>query len=211
MNEGKQAYPLLWPAGWKRSVERKRSRFGHGYNVESKPSMAYATDEVLRELELMKAHSVVISSNIILRNDGFPRSGQPIPKDPGVAVYFKRKGKDQVLQCDTFDLPGCNLYAISRTVNALRQMERDGCGDMMERAFTGFKALPEFAEQSWRSVLQLPARCEWDSVVHAYRSLAKKYHPDNQETGDAEKFKQIANAYDEAKKEYKMESVEACP
>lgn len=34
-------------------------------------------------------------------------------------------------------------------------------------------------------------------VIHAvYRTLAKKYHPDNQETGDAKKFKLITSAHE---------------
>ena len=35
-----------------------------------------------------------------------------------------------------------------------------------------------------------------DEIKSAYRKLAKKYHPDNHETGDAEKFKEIQEAYD---------------
>ena len=35
-----------------------------------------------------------------------------------------------------------------------------------------------------------------DDIKSAYRKLAKKYHPDNHETGDAEKFKEVQEAYD---------------
>ena len=35
-----------------------------------------------------------------------------------------------------------------------------------------------------------------DEIKSAYRKLAKKYHPDNHETGDAEKFKEVQEAYD---------------
>ena len=35
-----------------------------------------------------------------------------------------------------------------------------------------------------------------DEIKSAYRKLAKKYHPDNKETGDAEKFKEVQEAYD---------------
>lgn len=34
-----------------------------------------------------------------------------------------------------------------------------------------------------------------DEIKSAYRKLAKKYHPDNKETGDAEKFKKCSEAY----------------
>ena len=35
-----------------------------------------------------------------------------------------------------------------------------------------------------------------DEIKSAYRKLAKKYHPDNKETGDENKFKEIQEAYD---------------
>ena len=34
-----------------------------------------------------------------------------------------------------------------------------------------------------------------DEIKSAYRKLAKKYHPDNKETGDDAKFKEIQEAY----------------
>lgn len=44
-------------------------------------------------------------------------------------------------------------------------------------------------------------------ISRSYRPLAKKYHPDNRETGDVTQFKRIANAYEilkdeEARKDY---------
>ena len=35
-----------------------------------------------------------------------------------------------------------------------------------------------------------------DEIKSVYRKLAKKYHPDNHETGNAEKFKEVQEAYD---------------
>lgn len=175
-------------------MERRRSRFG---TWKSKPSIAHATDLVEHELQLMGATDVIISSNLKLRIDGLPRSGQPNPKDPGIAVYFVRKGHQQVLACDTFDLPGCNLYAIGRTVAALRQMERDGCSEMLERAFTGFKALPErTADREWHDELGVTwPGTAFDEVQAKYRELAKRYHPDIPVTGDAARFDRIQRAW----------------
>ena len=34
-----------------------------------------------------------------------------------------------------------------------------------------------------------------DEIKSAYRKLAKKYHPDNHETGNADKFKEVQEAY----------------
>lgn len=44
-------------------------------------------------------------------------------------------------------------------------------------------------------------------IARNYRPLARKYHPDNRETGDVVQFKRVANAYEilkdeEARKDY---------
>jgi curved DNA-binding protein len=44
-------------------------------------------------------------------------------------------------------------------------------------------------------VLQLSPRATADMVERVYRMLAKRYHPDNLETGDSEKFSKIHEAY----------------
>lgn len=202
MNEGREAFPLDWPAGWPRAPYRQASRFGA--NGE-KPSIGKGTKEIMIELERMSATEVVISSNLELRNDGLPRARQAaLGYDPGVAVYFKRKGQAQVIACDLYDRPGCNLHACALTLDAIRGIKRWGSSQLMERAFTGFKALAQFAEGNWRSLMQLPARCEWDTVEHQYKHLAKQWHPDNQETGSDEKFKKLQLAFAAAKVEYQM-------
>ena len=45
-------------------------------------------------------------------------------------------------------------------------------------------------------VLGLKKGCTKEEIKSAYRKLAKIYHPDNKETGDEEKFKEIQEAYD---------------
>lgn len=46
-------------------------------------------------------------------------------------------------------------------------------------------------------VLGLDRNCIPADVVSRYRELAFKYHPDNQKTGDVEKFKKITAAYEQ--------------
>lgn len=206
-----QAYPLLWPVGWKRTelYRRKRSRFGKGYTADRKPSVAYGCDQVLNELKLFGAARTTISTNIVLRNDGLPRSGQRAPEDTGVAVYFHKDGQQLVIACDTFDLVGCNLYAVSRTIAAMRQMERDGCSEILSRAFVGFKALPaEGSTAHWRTVLGVPKDCSFDTVKTAYRHLSKRWHPD-MPGGDRARFEAVKAAYEEACKEYEPQEQNA--
>jgi len=44
-------------------------------------------------------------------------------------------------------------------------------------------------------VLQLSPRADQDTVQRVYRHLAKRYHPDNGESGDSERFKQVLEAF----------------
>lgn len=46
------------------------------------------------------------------------------------------------------------------------------------------------------SVLQLDPKAEQLVVTKVYRLLAAYYHPDNKQTGDEEKFKQVLEAYE---------------
>jgi curved DNA-binding protein len=45
-------------------------------------------------------------------------------------------------------------------------------------------------------VLQLSQNANGETLERVYRLLAKRYHPDNQVTGDAEKFTQIRESYE---------------
>jgi hypothetical protein len=44
--------------------------------------------------------------------------------------------------CDRWDSVADNVQAIRKTIEALRGIERWGTGDMVQRAFAGFVALP---------------------------------------------------------------------
>ena len=44
-------------------------------------------------------------------------------------------------------------------------------------------------------VLQLSPRASADMVERVYRMLAKRYHPDNLDTGDSERFSKVHEAY----------------
>ena len=51
-------------------------------------------------------------------------------------------------------------------------------------------------KRDYYEVLGVNKSASKDDIKSAYRKLAKKYHPDNKETGDEAKFKEIQEAYD---------------
>lgn len=44
-------------------------------------------------------------------------------------------------------------------------------------------------------ILQLSQRADQETIERVYRLLAKRYHPDNKNTGDAQKFDELVKAY----------------
>lgn len=148
------AYPLSWPAGWKRTpnYQRIRARF-------SRKETSY------------RSH-----------NDG---SGY----------------RYQTTRELTVNSVAGNLAAIAATLNAMRAIERHGGAEILNRAFAGFAQLPAPSDSSvgWWSVLGVDAHTPTNDVIAAYRTLAKKHHPDT--GGSAETFVVIQKAYEQFKAE----------
>jgi hypothetical protein len=201
-----EAYPLAWPVGWKREPNRSRARFHKGvtqYGNDGQSSWARKTElsiadgmqRVLHVLQQMGFNkSVVISSNLELRNDGLPRSNQRAPSDPGVSVYWGQGKKARCIAVDRYDRVADNLAAIAATLEAMRAIERHGGAAILERAFTSFVALAA-PEQPWQ-VLGLPdSHATPEQIEDAYRKLASEHHPDR--GGDTHKMARINAARDE--------------
>lgn len=147
--------------------------------------------------------NVIISSNIPLKNDGFPRADyfRSNLTDKGVAVYFKYGKKDMVLCCDRWTTVEDNMKAIFTTIEAIRGIERWGVSDFIERSFQGFAALPEGRERKWFDVMgfsQPPV--ELVDVKTHYRTMSKELHPDN--GGSHELQAELNNAYAQALRHY---------
>jgi hypothetical protein len=124
----------------------------------------------------MGGSSLIISTNIELRRDGLPYAGRREPTDKGVAVYFEYRKRPMCFACDRWDRIGDNIYAVAKTIEALRGIERWGSGSMVEQAFTGFVALP--APKSPWEVIGVPPGASIDEIEVAFRAKAKKLHSD---------------------------------
>jgi len=171
MSNQVEAFPLAWPSGYPRCLERKKARF--------KISLAVARDGIFKELRLMKATQVVMSTNVPLKQNGSPYGSQGLISDPGVAVYFFRKDKQLVLACDEWARIEDNLHAVQLSISAMRGLDRWGCSDILDRAFTGFTALPPPSlKREWWDVLQCRQDSSLDVINFNYKRLAKDYHPD---------------------------------
>ena len=202
------ASPLNWPPGWKRCTSRTRAKFrtgrpgyvdnGYGgtmYRSASSLTIEQGTRRVLDELKRfgIPDWNVIISTNLQLRQDGLPRSSQRAPADPGVAVYWKEGKQERCIAVDRYDRVQDNLAAIAATLEAMRAIERHGGAEILDRAFTGFAALPS-PEQAWQ-VLGVGAHATPEEVERAYRLLASKHHPDR--GGDSSQMARINAARDQ--------------
>jgi hypothetical protein len=174
-----EAYPLYWPEGWKRSRYTERSKFKTGFGA--------ARNLLFAELARLGASAIILSTNIPLRNDGLPRANmRPDGGDTGVAVYFRRNSKPMVFACDKYDRSEDNIYAIAKTIDAMRGIERWGASDMMERALSGFKALnSENDGESWWSILGVDAHASQEQIDAAYKRRVREVHPDLGGSDDA--------------------------
>jgi hypothetical protein len=212
------AYPLQWPAGWPRTpgAALKPGKFGTmkqrpglSWNSRVDVTIAEATTRVLAELARMgiDRQDVVISTNLQLRLDGLPRSGQAVPRDAGAAVYWQtRKGERRVMAIDQYYKVEENLAAIAATLDAMRAIERHGGAQILDRAFTGFTALPApAAAKPWREVMIFGESTPTaDQLRRRYRELASSRHPDRPAGSDAA-MSELNVALAEAKKELRLE------
>jgi hypothetical protein len=189
-------YPLSWPFGWKRTEPSKRQRAkfsrketvyssqpgGHSYTRSAGLTVATAMDRLKVELARLQARDIVVSTNVELTTYGEPRSGRRPPDDPGVAVYFRLKGKDRVLACDAWDNVAGNIAAVAAHIDAIRRVDRYGVGTL-DQAFAGYDALPPPGANNrphWRKVFDLPegSRLDRALILSIYRRLASEAHPD---------------------------------
>lgn len=188
------AYPLAWPDSWKRTPEGSR-RPGHfgtrrssvpgGYPMMRDITLAEAVTRTLDELTRMGVPrcDVIISTNVKLRRDGLPLSDQRAPADPGVAVYWRDGANSRCMAIDRYTKVEDNMAAIAATVEAMRAIERHGGATILDRAFSGFTALPapgQTTARGWAEVMEFTAgECvTLEQAKDRYRRLSAIRHPD---------------------------------
>jgi hypothetical protein len=148
------AFPLQWPHHVPRTPAQKRVL--GSFQV----TPGRATEDLVKEVFLSGGKDLIVSSNVPTRRDGMPYSNAREPNDPGVAVYFTRKGQQICIPCDTYDRVWKNIRAIGLSIRDMRGPEMRGCTAITDAAFTGFLALPaptaEPPEEPWWEVLGIP-------------------------------------------------------
>jgi hypothetical protein len=158
--------------------------------------------QMRNEIGRMGRH-VVVSTNKRIRRDGGVYAGEKEPADPGVAVYFDREGDRVCFACDQYDRVWKNMRAITKTIEAMRGIERWGAKQMLDQAFQGFAALPPpdapiempgpgALPLPWHKVLEVDENAAWSVVRSAYLGKMR-------EASDDEKLA-LNLAYEAAKK-----------
>lgn len=211
--------PLRWPEHWPRTNYPKDSRFKETTRLR-------AWKDLSTELDRFGATHVIVSSNCALNHDGRPRYNAKEPQDGAVAVYFHWKGQPFVVACDTYLWVWENTRAVTKTLDAMRAIKRHGASQLLERAVSGFSALPPARDakpqRPWWEVLGLdvgedslinpdvlkaviadpdhPMRRGVLKMAEAlFRVKASEKHPDL--GGDAEAFAEVNGAIESAREQ----------
>jgi len=201
-------WPLDWPTDWPRTTRRENTaRYSLSFDA--------SRERLVRHLKMLGATEFVLSTNVPLRKDGFPRTTTE-PRDPGVAVYWveayaqpangkpsTRAYRSKVIACDHWTRVRDNLRACGMAIEALRALQRSGATQVIDRVFTGFAALPANASKSnWRTVLGFDPEIEIVSpeiLKAAYFAASLAAHPDR--GGSHEEQSRVNQAHVDARRE----------
>ncbi len=195
------AYPLCWPIGWERTSVRSHKAFKNS-------TFARGRDRLSRELHTLGATEPILSTCIPLKVNGDPVGTFNYGRisDPGVAVYFKLSGRPMIMARDAYHDIVSNITSLALAINYLRGLNRHGGAAMMERAFSGFVALPApgtmypcwdiLGLKSADVLVLLDPNDRANAINTAYRVKAKRLHSDV--GGSDDQMSQLNRARDEA-------------
>jgi hypothetical protein len=190
------AYPLAWPHGWPVTPQHKQGRSRFATTFEK------AQRKLHDELRMLGASNVIVSSNVAVRRDGmlyadFARRKIEVP---AVAVYFDLDKRPMVMARDAYWTPQENIMALAHTIAHMRGLTRHGGDSMLQRAFTGFVALPAptagQVKRPWWEVLGLSPGASLSDIQLAFREKSKTAHPDG--GGSVEAMHELTRAKHEA-------------
>lgn len=192
------AFPLSWPDGWPRTpaADLKDGRYNFRRPPNRNPSpfwtFADARDALLNEIRLLNGGGpTVISSNFRTDRRGLPVEARQRPLDQGVAVYFDLGGRQMSMARDAYTRAEENMRSLALAIDAMRALERHGGSMMMNRAFSGFAALPP--PQSCWSMLGLAPGATEQQIRSAWRAAAATAG-----AGNEPRLKELNVARDEA-------------
>jgi len=124
--------------------------------------------------------------------------------DGWAEVIWQVNEQEHSYKCDKLGNAMNNLAAIAQMIEAECKAIRRGLktfGQVMNQFRIGFDADTGKRILSPRQVLGIPDKInDIDFITYKYKKLARESHPDT-EGGDAEKFKEIQEAYINLKKE----------
>ena len=176
------AYPLRWPLQKPRMPDHMRrdgqfgsmsERPGQSYRSRQPITVAGAMKRLRDEVERIGVREFTLSSNLPLNRDGSPSSRGGHGGDPGVAVYFDRKGQAVCLPCDTYRSPADNIAAVAKHIEATRAIERYGVASIREM-FSGFTAIAAPGSKHWTAVLGLKLDASAAAIKEAHMRLYKQ-------------------------------------
>lgn len=194
MTDAPSRYPLAWPAHKPRTPWNQR-KIGQFVADAKLITRAAAIKRVESELTRLGGVYGILSSDLVLRQDGQPHLGKGEPYDPGACLYFQMNSKPYAMACDTYTTLAQNIAAIANHIAATRAIERYGVATAAE-TLQAFQALPAPGGRHWTAVLGLERGATADQIKSAHRRLMLDHHPDR--GGSDRKMGEINRARDEA-------------
>lgn len=166
---------------------------------DTKRSMYQAQESMLIELYRIGVERCVLRCDVLdgqIRNDGMLRSGTT-PATPRVALAFEHPDQGPIIMpSGQYRRAICNVWAIARTLEMLRAIERYGVVSRGQQ-YGGFRALPAAIQLS-ESPERIATRWATETRTNAasilghpevrqaaYRLLARKAHSDVGGSDDA--------------------------
>lgn len=199
-------YELCWPPGYPRTdyEDREEGRWRYQKGPSGRKrflTIVEGRDSLLESLRRFGAQHVTISTDADRNRDGSISGQQRRSTDPGVAVYFKLNGREMVIAQDQFLEIECNMRSLALCFEGMIQMRNHGGGPIFNRIEKAFTALPGpmTTPRDWPEILKLPRSATRAEIKSRKRELSRVLHPDA--GGDAEAFKEMTAAADQALRE----------